>query len=429
MKKVIVFSADGMVTEDLALLETLPNYQRYLAGGARIERMRSIYPTVTYPAHTTMSTGAYPDVHGVVSNYYFLPGQSPSVWQWTHEVVKCEDIFDAVKAAGHTTAASFWPCTGLHPSIDYLVAECWCRPGDTIPQIFRQTGSSEDMLNIVGRNQHLLSNGRDNKSPWADRFCVRCAADIIRQYQPDLLMLHPSILDSYRHESGLFTGLVTHGIHEIDQMIGELAEAAIDAGVWEDTNFFLVSDHGLQNICRSIKINVLLKEAGLLDTADGKLVDYRAYSTSNGMSALIYLKDPADKQLHDTVYALLRQWCDTGLYGIGAVFTREETAAKYGLDGDFSFVLETDGYSSFSDDCSLPICRELDHSDYRVGSATHGYLPELGPQPILVANGPDIRKGVTLQENHIVNEAPTYAAIFGLELKDAAGTPIYEILK
>ena len=64
-----------------------------------------------------------------------------------------------------------------------------------------------------------------------------------------------------------------------------------------------------------------------------------------------------------------------------------------------------------------------------MGEATHGYLPEKGPQPILVANGPDIRQGVVLDGNCIVNEAPTYAAIFGLELKGAAGKPIYEILK
>ena len=33
MKKLIVFSADAMVWEDVAYLRTLPNFQKYLAGG------------------------------------------------------------------------------------------------------------------------------------------------------------------------------------------------------------------------------------------------------------------------------------------------------------------------------------------------------------------------------------------------------------
>ena len=213
MKKIIVFSADGMVGEDLALLEKMPNFQRYLSKGARINRVQSIYPTVTYPAHITMSTGAYPNVHGVVSNYKMLPGVHPAVWQWMHTAVKCEDIFDAVKASGRTTAASFWPCTGCHPSIDYLVDECWTTsPEETIPEVFARHGASEEVLEIVRRNMYMLQNGRENKSPWNENFCVRCAADMIRQYQPDFLMLHPANIDAYRHESGVFSPLVEHGV-------------------------------------------------------------------------------------------------------------------------------------------------------------------------------------------------------------------------
>ena len=56
-QKLIVLSADALVYEDLAYLETLPNFRKYLSGGCRIERVRSIYPTITYPCHATMATG------------------------------------------------------------------------------------------------------------------------------------------------------------------------------------------------------------------------------------------------------------------------------------------------------------------------------------------------------------------------------------
>ena len=67
-KKLIVISADAMVAEDLEYLKTLPNYRKYLEGGALVKHVRSIYPSVTYPCHTTMVTGVYPDKHGITSN-------------------------------------------------------------------------------------------------------------------------------------------------------------------------------------------------------------------------------------------------------------------------------------------------------------------------------------------------------------------------
>lgn len=67
-KKLIVISADAMVYEDLEFMATLPNYSEFIKNASMVERVRTIYPTVTYPAHTTMVSGCYPDRHGVISN-------------------------------------------------------------------------------------------------------------------------------------------------------------------------------------------------------------------------------------------------------------------------------------------------------------------------------------------------------------------------
>ena len=64
-KKLIVFSADAMVTEDLEHLKKMPNYQKYLSKGCMVERVKTIYPTITYPCHTSMCTGVYPNKHGI----------------------------------------------------------------------------------------------------------------------------------------------------------------------------------------------------------------------------------------------------------------------------------------------------------------------------------------------------------------------------
>ena len=68
-QKFIVMSADALVTEDLEILKTLPNYKKYVAGGAATESMLSVYPTVTYAAHTAMATGCFPGKTGIISNF------------------------------------------------------------------------------------------------------------------------------------------------------------------------------------------------------------------------------------------------------------------------------------------------------------------------------------------------------------------------
>jgi hypothetical protein len=161
---------------------------------------------------------------------------------------------------------------------------------------------------------------------------------------------------------------------------------------------------------------------------EGNITDWDAYSHSSGMSANVYLKDPSDHKIYQKVHALLQHLCSEGIYGISRVFTEPEARTGEGLGGSFSFVLETDGYTSFGDGWKRPIVKNLDASDYRYGRATHGYLPEKGPQPLLVAKGPDIRKGVTLEKAHLTDEAPTYAKILGVELPDAQGRVIEEIL-
>ena len=98
-------------------------------------------------------------------------------------------------------------------------------------------------------------------------------------------------------------------------------------------------------------------------------------------------------------------------------------------DGDFSFVLETDGHTSFSDNCLPPFISQVDLTDFRLGYATHGYLPDNGPQPIFVAKGPAFQSGATLERRPIVDVAPTLAEVLGLALPEAQGTSMTELLQ
>ena len=429
--KAIVFSCDAMVYEDIEyLLRTSPRFRDLYAKGSGVKRTRTIWPSVTYPCHTTMSTGCYPDKHGVVNNSVFRPGQLKNVpWTWFADNIKCPDVFTAAKRAGLTTAAVFWPVTACHPDIDWLVAEYWPQsPDDTKKAAFLRAGTSEELYDECCAP--YLENVKIRTHPATDEFIVRCVCDIIKKHQPDLLMLHTGDVDSYRHKTGLFTEQVTKGVVDTERWFFEIIEATKEAGVFENTNFFLVSDHGQLDIVRNIKPNVMFADHGLITTdAEGNLTDWTAYCHSTGLSAQIKLKDPTDKAAWQKTYDLLKFMRDEGIYGISEVLTTEEAEARDHLGGDFSFVIESDGYTSFSEDWKRPMVQPMDLSDYRFGRATHGHYPDKGPQPVFFGVGPDIREGIELERRPTVDEAPTYAKILGAEMPWADGTAITEILK
>jgi len=426
-RHVIVISEDAMITEDLETLKKLPAFGPVIQNGAVVKRVRSIYPTLTYPCHTTMMTGCYPDRHGIVNNELSNVTELSSPWNWFYDKVRVPSIFDAAKAAGLKTAAVFWPVTGRCPSIDYLIDEYWPQHGESTEECFQESGSSEEVIETCIRPHTWMQVHREH--PYCDEFLMSCACSVIRQYRPNLLMIHPANIDGYRHQTGVFSDKVTHGLHEIDNWLAWLRKAVRDAGIEQDTDFFIVSDHGQINISRVTCPNVMLAREGLITVAeDGSVKDYRVMIKSSGASAQVFLRDPSDREAAEKTYAVLQRMCEEGVYGIGHVYTKEE-AAKEHLAGDFSFVLETDGYTSFSGDWKGPLIRPFDTSDYRFGHATHGHHPDRGPWPTMIAFGPDIRKGVRIDEARLVDEAPTFAAALGLRMKDTDGRVLSEIFK
>lgn len=438
-KRILVFSVDAMVCEDIKQLRKLPNFKKYLASGCEVsDGMKTIYPSVTYPAHVSMATGCYPNRHGVTSNFDFTTDDKDQKWKWFKEAYSVEDIFSAAKKKGYSTAALSWPVTGKHENIDWLMDEYWMpNEGDTLRSSFKDAGSGEEMLDIIERNAKYLPEGyeRGGKSnfmkwPQVDEFIIHVACDVIREYTPEVMFVHTGTFDSYRHAYGMFNSRLTEAVGNLDRYIGMLMEACKDAGVLQNTNLVLVSDHGQQDIKRVINLNVLLADRKYIDVEDsGNVKDYKAFCFSNAMSSLVYLKNPQDENLWKEIYEYLLYLEKEGIYGIGKVYTREEIDKLEHLSGNFSFVIESDGYTSFADSAIRPIVQKFDESDYRMGRATHGYLPEYGPQPVFLAKGPDFKENTIIPRANVIDEAPTYAAILGIELPDADGKAIKEFIR
>ena len=430
-KHLIVVSVDALVYEDLEYAETLPNFKKILDGGALIKKVKTIYPSLTHPVHATLITGAPAGKTGIISNEKLSPGQSAPWYNLLGEI-KCDTLLHAAKRKGLTTAVSTWPVTAKGQDVvDYLIPdvlnEYTAGRENEVMNVYLEYGMSECLYDIV--EEGIKRFGYKDAHPTIDEFQIYCASEIIRRYKPNLLLTHPSFVDNARHRTGLFSERVKYALEETDRWLGMLFDAVRDAGIEDICDFIILSDHGQLEIVRTVCPNVYLKDAGYITTDDdGKLKSFDAYIASGGHTAHVYLSRPDDKKLYNEVYSLLSRLAEDKLYGFERVFKTEEVKELYGLSGDFSFVLESDGYTSFSEECARPIVRPLDTSDYRTGRATHGHLPEKGPQPTFIGYGPSFKAGTVLESGNILNHAPTIAEILGIELKDAEGKAAKEIL-
>ena len=434
-RKMIVFSADALVWEDIAYLRTRPNFSRLMARCAQVERVKSIYPSLTYPCHTTMITGCYPDKHGVLNNNPFRTvSDGANLYLTDFALVQAEDLFTAAKRAGKTTASVYWPVSGNNPNIDYLINEYFFPYNEDVEETFRRFGANDDTIAVVRENADRLppvpgetpAGQRVQLDNCYEHFMNGCVCSLIRRYQPDLLLVHNCVVDATRHNFGVFGPETFRALDMLDDWLGEIMDAMTDAGVYDDTDFVLISDHGQMDYQKIAHPNTLLREGGYIDVNDaGEVTGWRAFAHSTGMSCIIHMADPTDDALRAELEDFLRTAFQQGKCGLQQVYTEAEVRQRYHMGGDFAFMLENaDGYSLRCDWKSPTMITEIT----RPKAASHGYLPEKGPWPVFLAAGPSFRPGAKLPMAHLVDEAPTLAHVLGDSLPGADGRVLEELL-
>ena len=90
--------------------------------------------------------------------------------------------------------------------------------------------------------------------------------------------------------------MVEQAVKDTDRFVQQLMAVQEELGLAEQTNLVVTSDHGQMDISRIINPNVMLADYGFLTVdKEGKVTDWKAYCLSNGLSAVVYLKNPEDE--------------------------------------------------------------------------------------------------------------------------------------
>lgn len=426
----IVISIDALNALDADYLKTLSNFQFLFTEGSYAAQVVGVYPSLTYPSHTSIITGTYPATHGIANNELLSPGltEAATPWYWYTRDIKVPTLYQVAKKAHLKVGAIFWPVTA-GAKIDYNCPEIWpVRKGQN-QIIMSLTNGSPLFLLDLERRFGKLRNGK--AQPNLDNFAAASAAYMIRSKKPDLSLIHFTELDESRHKYGTFSSEARAALASMNERFGQIVQATKDAGIFATTTFIVLGDHGFLDYDYNLAPNAVLAKEGLITVdAQGQVKDWQAYVQTACGSAQVFLKDKNNATLREKVLGILQSLQRDENNGIEAVYTKDE-AAKKGLTGEFEFVIEArKGYNILSRwtgdyktavDKSIPGQNEV---------ATHGYDPNKpGYRTMFIAYGPGVKSGVHLDSINMIDEAPTMAALLGLSLPTAEGRVLTEILK
>lgn len=430
--KLLIFMIDALCETDVAYMRTLKNFGWILENGALVREMLPVYPSFTYPCHVSIMTGCYPNKHGIPHNEHVKAGVYPVPWYSKRSMVKKKFFAEYAKEHGYSTCLINWP---VSEGADVDINLPMCLPpryrGDN-PRMFYEGSTSKEVLDrYFWKYGYLLCGCNKILNSSYDDFTNAVSPDIIRDYgQPDVMFVKMCDLDTVRHKLGVDNDSAKLQLQKHDCELGVLMESIRRYGDFEHTNFIIMGDHGQTDVERVLNFNRVLQEKGLqkLDE-NGHLESFDAYCHSTGGCGWIELSNPADEELRQKVYRVLLEAKDSGKYGLGYVFTKEEADERFHLTGPFDFIIEGEEPLSFGYDPAAPLFTKAAPGDYKTAPGTHGGLPWRDHRTTFFACGPAFKKGAVIEQACLVDEAPTMAKILGFEMEDIDGKCLNDILR
>ncbi|MBI3405986.1 MAG: alkaline phosphatase family protein [Acidobacteria bacterium] len=420
IRHVFIVSVDGMMPESYTRPDAhqlkIPTLREIVAHGAWAESAQSVFPTVTYSAHTSIVTGMNPGHHGIVNNPAFDPlGKNQDGWRWYAEDIRVPTVWSLARLKGLRTAIVYWPVT-VGAQATAIVPEYW------------RAGTSEDLklMRAVSTPGLLEDVAKQFPDFWKDfappRVSDVAGADIavhlIESQRPHLLLLHIFDVDHEQHEEGIWSDKHVAALENADAQIARLIAAAKKVGIWEQTALVIVSDHGFLPVTKRIRPGVLLRDAGLvtLDKSN-HVTDWKACVQASAGFAYIYVKDSGDSATKEKLREIFQPLSGKPGSGVGHVYSQEEIAK---LGGDQEAFLALIGADSFA--VASGYSGELISDS--TNKATHGFdltRPEL--QASLLIYGPGIAPG-KIENAKLIDVAPTVARWLGLRLGKTDGQPL-----
>ena len=377
----VVISIDGFNRE---LYQTdrfqAPNIRNLARRGASAEAVYPVFPSYTYPNHTSIATGCRPARHGIHTNVKL----NSKAWYWDSSNIAVPTLWTRAKQEGLRVALLSWPVS-VGANVDFNIPEIFSVKGandGTTPELIEANSTP----GLLKRFQVVVPS----TFPAWDEETAKVAKGLLKEEHLDLLMIHLIQCDNAQHAHGPYHPEVEKAFANADRIVGEIAEAA-----GPGATIALVGDHGFQPYKKFIYLNKALKKAGLADKAVVKVT---------GGSAAVYTESEAVEALLNEDFPLVER-----------VVSEEELRALEAFPGaKFALTSEPGAIFSKVDEGA----EELEET-----RGQHGHLAEKVPTGFVVT-GPGITPGTRLGEMEIIHVGATLAHLLGVTLPQAQGRSV-----
>jgi predicted AlkP superfamily phosphohydrolase/phosphomutase len=414
---VVLISIDGLKPDYILEADRhrlkIPNFRRMLAAGAYAGAVTGVLPTNTYPSHTTMVTGVSPSRHGILNNSPFDPfGKNQGGWMWYAEDIKVLTLWEAVRRAGGVTSSVDWPVTVGAP-ITYSIAQFWRATTEDDRKLLRALSTP----GVLTEAERALGSYPAGYIYTVESDTKRAAfnAWMIEHKKPRFHTAYFSVLDEVQHAHGPYTSEAYAALEAVDAIVGTVWQAAVRAD--PRTVVCVVSDHGFARVDKTVHINTVLREAGLIELdGEGKLKSWRAIAWGSGA---VMINDPNDSEARRAAAAALQTLADNPANGVVKIIDGAE-AKNMGGFPDAAFVVFVKPGWTIGGSFEAPVLRTT-----AVGG-THGLWRGLSEMDAsFFVTGPGIPRGKVADRIDMRDIAPTLAALLGVSLPAAEGKNLF----
>lgn len=422
IKHVVLISLDGSRPEFYTdTTWQANNLQKLKSEGVYADRgVQSVFPSLTWPAHTSIITGANPDKHGIFYNKPFDGG--PGQGYWYNSYIQTNTIFDAIKESGMTSGAVWWPVLVGGP-VDYNFPVRRPEEGETrfdkltirYPYI-KPHNLLSDIESQIGRK--FTTKDLEFKNGAQSKLVANISNHIIKTYKPNFLAIHFGDIDHAQHVHGTESNQLREAVKFNDSLVGSILEAVDEAGLTDSTAIIITGDHGHTNTKSIFAPNTYLVKHGII-----KDYGWKAKFHSAGGSAFLHMKKNNDKSTLDSVINILKD-SDEYKEGLFRILDRKELD-KMGANPHTPLAIAMKEGVTVSNSQKTKTLRKQKPPF----KSTHGYDP--GYQSMhttFIAKGPGILHK-SIQDMKLVDIASFIADLLGVDFIAPDGKSIDGVLK
>lgn len=270
-RRVILISVDGLRPDFYmdSVIWPAPTLQAMARSGVSAPAVQTVFPSVTYPGHTTMVTGVLPGVHGLLGNID-VDSLGQEVGAREYSRIKVPTIWDLARRQGIRTAAVRWPVT-IGAPIDYSLCEIEYTNNYTgykyqpMYEVDQPDGFLEEMEEMaIGKMSNTTYHYLNHSS--IDIRTALIAAQVLQQYKPGFMAVHFTLMDDAQHKNGRTGEAVKSALALVDGLILHLVNTLRYAKLLDQTTLVITGDHGFTTYTKIFSPNSWLKQAGLYNS-------------------------------------------------------------------------------------------------------------------------------------------------------------------